>query len=622
MGENAMRNKKQLLLIAAALILGACNNAEEKPAPVATILDATVGSLYGTVSDFSLDLKGQYKPGEELKFKVTPGEDFSIRAVTVNNEAATPVEGEEGFYKYTLKEGQNRVMATYDVDKNKDFVDAFKLNIPDEVFTKVMLDAPTNASAADRESKYYDFRRDGIEQVNLKGFINYVDGDTTHVETVNYGYTVKIRYLGIDTPESTSEIEEWGKSASNYNKSLWSNAKKAILVSQGWARGDEEKAATADGNQRSLAYVWYTTKDNPTKSDFRCLNLEMVYQGFSQGVGSVSDMGKEYYLAFDKANMSAEVNKRHQYSGEVDPNYYYGTPIEITMKELYMDGGVKSHYVDQKTLYRIHGYVSRKIGGAFYFQDKPSYTQSGTDLPEAYGLYVFSYAQTDIAVGDEVSVIGALSEYSGNVQLQGISYNTINVDPNRDTQIITSGNEIKPIEMSAAQFDSKKSYDSVLVKFTETLYAYNKTSTYNGETQDSGEGGIWEVNKYNEHYPFYNTSNKLIFFAHAGSESGKEIRLTQDQDILISYRTETSYSYKFWTGGTVNYNPKGAEYVYPTLSQDEAIAAKLITKEYKAKMFDFTGICQNYVSSSGKTQQYQLAIVAPGDITIKGVINK
>lgn len=617
-----MKKTRAFFLIgAAAMLLGGCAENEVKT-PVATILDATAGSLYGTVSDFSLDLKGQYKPGDELKFKVTAAEDFTINTVTVNNEAATPVEGEEGFYKYTLKEGQNRVMATYNIDKEKDFVDAFKLNIPDDVFAKVMLNAPTNASAADRESKYYDFRRDGIEQVNLKGFLNYVDGDTTHVETVNYGYTVKIRYLGIDTPESTSEIEEWGKSASNFNKSLWSKAKKAILQSQGWARGDEDKAATADGNQRSLAYVWYSEKDNPTKEDFRCLNLEMVYQGFSQGIGSVSDMGKDFYLAFDKANMSAEANKRNQYSGEVDANYYYGTPIEITMKELYMDGGVNSHYVDQKTLYRIHGYVSRKIAGAFYIQDKPSYTQSGTDLPEAYGLYVFTYAQTDIAVGDEVSVIGALSVYSGNVQLQGISYNTINVDPNRDTQIITSGNEIKPIEMTSAQFNEKKSYDCVLVKFTDTLYAYNKTSTYNGETQDASEGGIWEVNKYNDHYPFYNTSNKLIFFAHAGSESGKEIRITQDENILVSYRTETSYTYKFWTGGTVNYNPKGAEYVYPTLSEDETIAAKLITKEYKAKMFDLTGICQNYVSTSGKTQQYMLTIVAPGDVNIKGVISK
>ncbi len=612
------KSKKILLAAVAAFLLGGCGEDTPKVDDVATILDATVGSLYGTVSDISLDTETPHKVGDVLTFKVTPAADFSIRAVTVNNEPATKVEGQENVYSYTLKLGQNRIMATYDIDKEKDFVDAFKMNIPDEVFTKVMQAVPSNASESDRENKYYDFRRDGIEQVNMGGFINYVDGDTTHVETLNYGYTVKLRYLGIDTPESTSEIEEWGKSASNYNKSLWAKAKKTILMSQGWARGDEDKAATADGNQRSLAYIWYSEKDNPTKNDFKCLNLEMVYQGFSQGIGSVSDMGEDFYLAFDKANMSAEANKRHQYSGEVDPNYYYGNPVDLTLKELYMDGGVKSHYVDQKTLYRVTGYVSRKINGAFYIQDKASYAQSGTELPEAYGIYVFTYAQTDIAVGDKVSVIGALSEYSGNVQLQGISYNTINVNPNRDTLIISSGHEIKPIEMSAAQFDAKKSYDCVLVKFTDTLYGFNKTSTYQGQSQDSGEGGIWEVNKYNDHYPFYNSTNKLIFFAHAGSASGKEIRLTQDENILISYRTDTSYSYKFWGGGTVNYNPAGAQYVYPTVQESD----KLMTKTFKAKIFNFTGICQNYVSSSGKTQQYQLVIVSPGDINITGVVSQ
>jgi hypothetical protein len=47
-----------------------------------------------------------------------------------------------------------------------------------------------------------------------------------------------------------------------------------------------------------------------------------------------------------------------------------------------------------------------------------------------------------------------------------------------------------------------------------------------------------------------------------------------------------------------------------------------MTKTYKAKIFNFTGICQNYVSSSGKTQQYQLVIVSPGDINITGVVSQ
>ena len=117
----------------------------------------------------------------------------------------------------------------------------------------------------------------------------------------------------------------------------------------------------------------------------------------------------------------------------------------------------------------------------------------------------------------------------------------------------------------------------------------------------------------NEQFP-----DEIVDEPHAGSASGKEIRLTQDENILISYRTDTSYSYKFWGGGTVNYNPAGAQYVYPTVQESD----KLMTKTFKAKIFNFTGICQNYVSSSGKTQQYQLVIVSPGDINITGVVSQ
>ena len=262
-------------------MLASCGGQASSSVPAApTYIDATPNNPYGRISDFSAE-SGALKVGEELRFKVTPAEDFLVDKVTVNGKEASASEG--GWYTWKMEEGQNRIEAKYVVDKTIDFVDRFKLNVPNSVFNNIK-----------NKPKLYDFRRDGIEFMNMKGFFNCVDGDTTHFETMNYGYTVKVRYLGIDTPESTSEIEEWGKSASNYSKDLYTNrAKWVILQSQGWARGDEEKAATADGNQRSLAYVWYSEmEENPTKDSFKCVNLEMVYQGFSQGIGSKEDMGE------------------------------------------------------------------------------------------------------------------------------------------------------------------------------------------------------------------------------------------------------------------------------------------------------------------------------------------
>lgn len=612
----------------------------------ATWVDLTANSHYGKVTVENPD--ASYEAGDTIRFAVKAIDDFFVDKVTVNGEIVS--KGEDGYYSYVLKRGVNKISASYIVDKDIDWVDRFKLNIDEDTFYNVM-NAP----------EYLDFRVDGVEQMQTEftsgdsAFVNYVDGDTTHVSTLNYGYTVKIRYLGIDTPESTSELEEWGKSASIYNKSVLSSAKHIILESQGWARGDENKSATADGNQRSLAYVWYTDKEDPALSDFRCLNLEMVYQGFSQGIGSIEDMGESFYWAFDAANKSAQVNKRHQYSGMPDPNYFYyskdNPPVEKTLKEVYDSVTISSspytlstplfdvddtHTNCSKTLYKLSGYVSRKINGAFYFQDKPSYEMptDGT-LPEAYGMYVFTYAQTPIKVGDYVSVIGVLSSYSGTLQMMGVSYHDFDADPYRDIKIDSlksvSPDQIKPIELTKEQYNqyggasNHKNLNHVLVSFKDEVYCY-KDKTF-------ADGGIHEVDRYNTHYPFYCTNNKLIFFGALGSSSDSSaVRIVEDQNVLVTYGAENSHTYKFYTGGTNYYNPAGAEYVYNYKGQsgnvlttanaeteeEMAIAVRLITTEYQAKKIHLTGIWGNYISTSGKNYRDQITIVSSLDVNVNG----
>ena len=628
----------------AVTLLAACSGGTPT-----TYADATPNTPYGKISDFSAK-SGEIGAGQTLKFKVTPSEDFLVDKVYVNKKEVT--KGDDGFYSWVMESGQNRIEAKYVVDKTVDFVSKFKLNIGDDVLYKLR-----------NKPKAFDFRRDGIEFMNLPqnssdGFLNCVDGDTTHFQTMNYGYTVKVRYLGIDTPESTSEIEEWGKSASNYSKELYTKrAKWVLLQSQGWARGDEDKAATADGNQRSLAYVWYTEVATPTIADFKCVNLEMVYQGFSQGIGSLEDMGASFYYMFDKAAKSAEINKRHQFSGEIDPNYDYtvdngGAPRELELKELYAKRDIQysddkkyitgdnNIYTDVKTLTKVKGYVSRIIGYSFYLQDKPSYEigENG-ELPEAYGLYVFSFSEHPIQVGDFVSVVGALSLYSGTYQLQGVSWHDFNPNPNRDMTIISSGHEIKPIELTAKQFNEKK-YDHVLVKVTDELYLQDKKAG----KYALAYGGVNEVDSYNEKYPFYCSTNKIVFFGGAGSLSGENVRLCQDQDVLLTYGIESSVSYKFYIGGTNYYyaghaeyvgyqdgavaNTKQNKYVHEVYKDDgttetvteEIDGSQLVETVYKAKIGVFAGISQMYVATSGSvsTSCYQIALASPADVVFSG----
>ena len=604
----------------------------------AEYVDATSESLYGRLSNFSSE---EVEPGDTLTFTVTPEKYFFIERITNNGVPCQLVTGNEdgsAIYSTTISAGTNRLVASYSVDPNVDFVDEFKLNISDEVFTEVMSKKETKSGEGVKTD--LDFRRSGIEQVRAPNkfvagvktlrtskdvFLNYVDGDTTHVETYNLDYTVKIRYLSIDTPESTSEIEEWGLTASYFSKYLytgsaeyWNYIKNSfsdrdiaslqpgmtsiILISQDAAihsdimtkddlklGSDEEGTyhATTDGNQRNLAYVWYATKENPTKNDFRCLNLEMVYQGFSFGVGSSESTSEYYYRMFDAANCSARVNKRHIFSEDVDDNYYYYETkgvSNLSLAKLYSTAetddviGYKpvSVYANKKTLYRVKGYVSRKVGTSFYIQDKIEYDNAaviaGTEKP--YGIYVFTYSETPIKVGDEVEVVGAVSSYGGTFQMQGITFSTFNADPVRDTIIKSRNNRLVPIKVTGAQFNSLK-LPQILVEITDNIWFYPFQSVYNGVGEDIGEGGSEEINKYNTAYPFYNTSNSPIFYGSYGDTdnaesintteknirySNKIIRFTVDQNILVSFGITTAYSYRFFTGGSYWYNAAGAEY--------------------------------------------------------------
>ncbi|BCX03183.1 MAG: nuclease [Candidatus Roseilinea sp.] len=48
--------------------------------------------------------------------------------------------------------------------------------------------------------------------------VHVVDGDTIHVEIA--GQTYRVRYIGIDAPESTTTTECFGREATNFNRAL------------------------------------------------------------------------------------------------------------------------------------------------------------------------------------------------------------------------------------------------------------------------------------------------------------------------------------------------------------------------------------------------------------------
>lgn len=720
-------NKRIIGLAACVLSLGALVGC--KGGPSATVYHVTADALHGHVE--GLRTKG-LQAGDKITFTVFPDEHFKVGKVTLGGEKLEQVkrgpEKNSWVYSGTVKAGENKLVVGYKVIAEDDIVDAFKMNCSDDVFEYVTSFVKSDTEHPADETKL-DFRRDGIEQCRAAlyydedgvkqshggetdFFLNCVDGDTTHFETYNLKYTVKIRYMMIDTPESTSTIEKWGLSASYYSKYIYwgdkgteegeaahyeqkvraafdtqeqfdqiqAGATNIILMSEslGYALSSDPESVTVDsiksgiyksetdGNQRDLCYVWYTTKQNPTKEDYRCLNLEMVYQGYSTAVGSDEDNGEYFFKYFDAAQMSAVANDKHRLSeneDKLDVHYVnYEAEgyqvVDLSLETLYASArqtgdiasvigyDTVSPLVDKKTWYAIEGYVTRKEGEAFYMQTQPSYDKakvlSGEEKP--LGIYVFTYSQTTIEKGHHVRVIGALSSYGGTFQMQGISWTRFNPNPNHDTKILDNKqiHKIEPLPLTVSEFHQLK-LPHVLVQITEDLHFYDFVSDYTPksgptagvtETSPINDGGGREINPFStDAYPYYNTSNALVLYAAYGdnpdceqineAHRASDIRTTNEiiridvyEDVLID---NDAVSYKYFTGGSLIYNYHGPKYAnfandnpYLQDSIEMNFTRKKALKNDQGKCV--IGISHGYLSTTRKTCKMSLSILLKSDL--------
>jgi micrococcal nuclease len=100
-----------------------------------------------------------------------------------------------------------------------------------------------------------------------------VDGDTAHI--VIKGVREKVRFIGIDTPESTREIEPYGKAAAAYT------AGKLAIGARVWLETDAE---LRDRYGRLLAYVWLDEPTSRADAEIRgkMLNAQLAIDGYAQ----------------------------------------------------------------------------------------------------------------------------------------------------------------------------------------------------------------------------------------------------------------------------------------------------------------------------------------------------
>ena len=224
-----------------------------------------------------------------------------------------------------------------------------------------------------------DFYTDGIGQVEL---VTAIDGDTAHFKQTS-GNTEKIksRFYGIDTPESTGAIEEYGHAASEFTKAKLTEASEngTIVVSGPF---DTYSAPEPDSTgSRYLSLIWInTTKKNAPFNELVLLNLWVVQEGYSwaKNVGDMPRLADIFYAA----EAQARAEKLNLFSGQPDGWTNHGDYEDVSLLDIKHE--VEKHLAD--TTYvnayanknvRVYGTVTGYANNTLYLQQFFTEEQGG-----------------------------------------------------------------------------------------------------------------------------------------------------------------------------------------------------------------------------------------------------
>ena len=235
-----------------------------------------------------------------------------------------------------------------------------------------------------------DFYEDGLEQVSL---LTPIDGDTAHFKTKTV--TLKARFYGIDTPESTGKVQPWGVPASNFTKEKLKAADKNGTIVVSSPQKEYGKPDPDSTGSRYVSLVWINeTKKNASLDELYLLNLWIVQEGLSMKK-NVSNI-PEYEASFDGAEAQAKVYKYNMWSDERDPTFNYGDEgyadvslldIKREVEKSILDASYKNPF-DNK-LVRFTGVVSTYKDGTLYVQEFYPIDDDHPDQGEWAGINIF-----------------------------------------------------------------------------------------------------------------------------------------------------------------------------------------------------------------------------------------
>ncbi len=338
-----------------------------------------------------------------------------------------------------------------------------------------------------------DFFKDGIAEVEL---YTAIDGDTAHFKmTEGNDELIKSRFYGLDTPESTGKVQEYGKAASNFTKEKLQKANESgtIVVSSPFFYYGVPQTDSTGG--RYLSLIWINEeKEHAPISELKCLNLMIVQEGYSW-VKNLNEI-PEYVDVFTEAEQQARDLKLNLFSGEPDPLFNYGDYVDVSLLDLKKeiiksldDPNYENPYDNANIRIQgtIVGYTDRIIYLQTYFDEE---TGSTNPNGEYAGINIFagmgSIPAKFTTRNNFIEVSGVFQD-SENFGFQVTDVELPRVDlgnPNAGKVLFTADEiedslkvhsfEFKPSELKAQNYDCLFSP----ITFTESVYV---TGGYDGE---------------------------------------------------------------------------------------------------------------------------------------------
>lgn len=277
------------------------------------------------------------------------------------------------------------------------------------------------------ENQIFTEPSDGVRAIGEVTLTGVTDGDTMNflngrVENPHQVSEASFtcRLIGVNTPESTAQVQPWGVKASAFVKNiLWDEANNCQKVYSVVMQNDYDSFEITDNtsSERYLCFLWYQAKAG---DDYRLLNLELIENCYSVNNLGTFSLFCPYLEAFNRAGLVAS-NSGRRVNGEMDPDYDYTNKIlEVTIDELrenYSNYGVTEEEGGSGVRLHVIGVVIGMIGHNFILRDLVDPDEDG--IYESIYLYVGfgKDYRNRYHIGDVVQVYCRATTYSNNIQL-------------------------------------------------------------------------------------------------------------------------------------------------------------------------------------------------------------